>query len=356
MLSPADQRRGVNPLARYLVAAGNALGHVWPDAKAPGGRLGFVADVLLIAVIWAIVRMPYLLGRSFIPWDSADAFFPQTKFVVTAVLNGQAPWWNPYLYGGQPVLGDPQGMIFTPQSLVGILAGNHFNLHIFDVTTLFVELCGGIALARYARAYSNTRTLPILGALVFFAGGVATSRLQHVTQIDSYGLLPLQILALRAVCLRPTVLRTFLLTAVLTATALNPNQVVFLSAFAFLPFVLLHLYQSPRRGAAILSLAVAALFVLAASLPSMSAIGEFVALSVRSSMSVDASGISSFPPFNLASVFLPGLSRRALVRQRELAADGSDARLPGHRYYSGSCGDNIAVLRPRCLGNSNTYS
>ncbi len=75
-------------------------------------------------------------------------------------------------------------MIFTPQVLVGILAGAHFNLYIFDIVSLTTELCGGVALARYARTYSDTRRCQYSGALVFVAGGVATSRLEHVTQIE----------------------------------------------------------------------------------------------------------------------------------------------------------------------------
>jgi len=82
------------------------------------------------------------------------------------------------------VLGDPQGMIFTPQVLVGILAGPRFSPYLFDMTSLAIELCGGIALAHYVRTYSDTRTLPILGALVFIARGVSTSRLQHVPRIN----------------------------------------------------------------------------------------------------------------------------------------------------------------------------
>jgi len=285
----------------------NWLARAWPDAKPAARQDGFVIDALLIFLAWALVSFPFLSGHSFIPWDNADAFFPQARFVASAIRHDQAPWWNPYIFGGQPVLGDPQGMIFTPQVLVGILSGAHFNLYLFDFTSLAMELCGGIALARYARSYSNTRTLPILGALVFIAGGVATSRLQHASQIDSYSLLPLQLLALRAVCLQPTAWRTLLLTLVLTAGALNPNQVVFLSVFAFLPFLGLHLYQSAYRARALLTLAVAGIVVVLADLPVLSAIQEFLANSNRATMGIGESVGYSFPAFNIASIFLPGL-------------------------------------------------
>ncbi len=256
---------------------------------------------------WCLVSARFLTGKAFIPWDSVDEFFPQARFVVEAIRHGNAPWWNPYLYGGQPVLGDPQGMIFTPQVLVGLIAGAHFDYYVFGLTSLATVLCGGIGLARYARAYSDSRILPILGALVFMAGGVATSRLQHAPQVISYGLLPLQLLALRAVCLRPTPLRTLLLILVVVVGALNPNQVTFLSAIAFLPFVGLHLYESPRRGRALLALVVAAVAALIAVAPMLSAITEFVGMSNRPVTELGDAAGSSFPLFNIASIFLPGL-------------------------------------------------
>jgi len=280
------------------------------DARSPSstppGR-GFHAAVLLIVLAWTLLNLPFLIGHSAIPWDSLDEFFPQVRFIVDAVWHGEAPWWNPYLHGGQPVLGDPQGMIFTPQTLIGIVCGRHFNRMVFDLTTLSCELAGGIALARYARSYADSRTLPILGAVVFMAGGVATSRLQHVPQIVSYSLLPLQLLALRAGCRRPTALRTALLALVLASVIMNPNQVVFLSGFALLPFALWHLHQSqfPRR--AILGIAIAALIALLADAPMLSAMLEFMRLSNREQFDLAASASSSFPWFNAASIMLPGL-------------------------------------------------
>jgi hypothetical protein len=94
---------------------------------------------------------------------------------------------------------------------------------------------------------------------------------------------------------------------VLTAGVLNPNQVVFLSFFALMPFLGLHLYQSPQRAKAILALVVAGLVVALAALPMISAMVEFAALSNRTSITLDASGAGSTPILDLPSVFLQGL-------------------------------------------------
>jgi hypothetical protein len=307
ILDTSESGLSGSPAVKPAKALKHWLADAWPDARPLQAQRGFVFDALLIVVAWALVSIRFVTGQFFIPWDSPDGNFPQTRFVVNAIRTGHAPWWNPYIYGGQPVLGDPQGMIFTPQALVGLIVWPHFNQYIFDMTALVTVLCGGIALARYARAYSDSRTLPILGALVFIAGGVATSRLQHTPQIASYGLLPIQLLALRAVCLRPSILRTLLLAVLITAGALNPNQVTFLSSIGFVPFVVLHLYQSRRRVAALLSLAVAAVIVLVAVAPMLSAILEFVSLSTRPTTDIAESYGSSFPLFSILSIFMPGL-------------------------------------------------
>ncbi len=283
------------------------LDRAWPDARPAVRQEEFRFDALLILLLWVLLNWPVLSGRAFLPWDSAGEFFPQARFVVESIRGGQAPWWNPFSFAGIPVFGDPQGLIFAPQVLVGLIAGRDFNLYIFDVASLIPVLFGGIALARYGRAYADSRTLPILGALVFMVGGAATSRLEHTPQIISYSLLPLQLLALRAVCLRPTLWRLAALAFVLTAGALNPTSVTFLSAVTFLPFAVLHLYESRRRLGALLCLAGAAAVAIILALPVLSAISELISISNRSAMDISESYGASLPLMDVASLFLPGL-------------------------------------------------
>lgn len=271
------------------------------------GRADFLACTLAIVASWAALNIPFLVGKSYIPWDSIYEFFPQVKFVANAIRSGQGPWWNPMMFGGVPVLGDPQGMIFSPHTVIAVLTGSLFNLTIFDCTTLLAELVGAIALARYVRTYAETKMFPILGAIVFIAGGVATSRLEHTPQIVSYALLPVQLLLIRAVCERPTVARGASLTLALVAGALNLNQVLFLSAFALFPFASVHVIESRKPAKAILALGIAGVAAMVAVLPLASAVAEFVKLSNRSAMVLAESSYASFPLFDIASLFLPGL-------------------------------------------------
>jgi hypothetical protein len=267
------------------------------------------------------------MGRAFVPWDSIDAFFPQTQFVVRSLLHGDRPWWDPYVFGGMPVLGDPQSMIFTPNTLTGLIAGEDFPLRLFDLTTLGSVLCGGIALYKYALEEAKAPALPLLGALVFIMGGVATSRLQHVPQILSYALLPALLLAVRAVCARASLGRTALLAFLIAGSLLNPNQVVFLAAFMLLPLFSLHVLKASRPLRSVLALAAAGAIALLATAPVLTAVLETVQLSTRASMSIDDSSWSSFPALTLASMILPGLfgvdagSRENIWAPNDLALD-----------------------------------
>ena len=166
----------------------------------------------------------FLSGRAYIPYDSTDQFFPQTLFVVRSLLRGDAPWWNPLVFSGIPVLGDPQSMIFTPHTLIGLLAGHSFGQMTFDLTTLSCLLVGAGALLVYGRRIGGTPAVGLLGAVLFMLGGVATSRLQHVIQVISYATLPVVLLAVQNLCLRPGVGRAFLLMMTSLILVLNPSR------------------------------------------------------------------------------------------------------------------------------------
>ena len=268
-------------------------------------RLAF--DPLVVIAAWAIACWPWLTGAKFINGDSIGSAYPESHFVVSSLRHHDAPWWNPTIHGGQPLLGDPQSLIFIPHTLVGLLFGKHDTLNVFDVTTVACLLCGGLAMRHLGAFYANSRMLPILGAIVFMLGGVAATRLQHVGEIVSYSLLPLQMLAMRAACQKPSLPRAGLLAISLLAGLLNPNQVVFLSLMGLAPFFGLFLWQSPRPKYAAAVTVGAALIAVLAALPVLTAVAEFVAISNRPHLPLEASAPFSFPLLNLVSLVVPGL-------------------------------------------------
>lgn len=266
-------------------------------------------DIYLPVVIfaWLSSSWHWLSGKSFIPWDSVAFFFPQVAFIVNTLLRGESPTWNPLIFGGAPVLGDPQGMLFTPHVLTGLVSGSGFGLWVFDVTTLACILAGALCLYRYARSHGSVPALAALGAIVFLLGGYGTSRLQHVAHIISYASLPILLFTFRNVVLRPNITTVFALSASGFLLAFNPNHVVFLIPFLLGPLLFLELIRAPRKLAALAGLFVACALVVLPSIPYYAAILETVENSNRAIISLQSNSAASLPGFVSLSLLIPSL-------------------------------------------------
>ncbi len=264
-------------------------------------------DFVVVILIWIVACLPWLSGSHYVSGDSIQFSYPYSKYVADTVRHGNAPWWNLSTYSGQPLLGDPQSMIFTPHTLAGLIAGRAYTLHMFDVVTLLCLLAGGLAIHSLCRRETHGRTLPILGATVFMIGGAASSRLQHVGDILTYSMLALQICALRSLCERPDMRRLAFLAGTLLVSLVNPNQVVFLSAFQLLAFMPAFLYRSEQRLRTLLLACGAVLLAIVAASPVLAAIVEFSSVSNRPALPIDASSPFSLPFFNVAALIIPAL-------------------------------------------------
>ena len=264
-------------------------------------------DLMLVTVLWIIASWPWLLGLHFIPYDSIDQFYPQTRFVVDSLRHGDWPWWNPYQFAGLPVLGDPQSMIFTLHTFLGLLLEENYTLPIFDTITLLHPFIGAVAIYAIGRAMNVPRSWLLMGTLVFMLGGVTTSRLQHVPQILSYGFMPVLAWLLLAVSRRPTISRALILGAVTAFWAANPNQVVFLGGMLLAALAIYTLIKAPFRKKLIVMYALAGLLAAVLLAPIYAAMFEIIAISNRSALTIDASAWSSFPGHVFASIAMPGL-------------------------------------------------
>jgi hypothetical protein len=217
--------------------------------------------------------------------------------------------------------------LFTPHTVIGLLSGSRFDLYLFDLTTLVCVLCGGLALYRYGSAVGRAPAMALVGTLVFMLGGVATGRLQHVSQMVSYSLLPMVLLAVRAVCMQPSVPRTLLLFLVLLFAILNPNQVVFLGGFALAPFVILHVVEAARPGRALALIAAATGVALLVAVPQIAAVRESVGESSRATLALSDSVAGSLHGFHLASLFLPGVFAGRIFGRGPWGGDISESYL-----------------------------
>ncbi|KAA6187307.1 YfhO family protein [Thiohalocapsa marina] len=264
-------------------------------------------DVFFLVLMWLIASWPWLLGVNLIPHDSITFFYPQIRFVVDSILLGDLPWWNPYQFSGVPVFGDPQGMLFTLHTIVGLILGKSYSLRVFEAITFIQILVGGLSI--YALGYSRgiPRVWLLLGAVVFMFGGVATGRLQHVSQIISYSWLPVLLWFQLVHMRRQKVTNAVIFGVALAFWAANPNQVVFLG-FGLLLLVAAHQIMSrglDRRLAVMYALSFGIMLVLL--FPLYAAIFEVIQLSVRGGLEIGESKWASYPWHVFMTLFMPGL-------------------------------------------------
>lgn len=153
--------------------------------------------LLVLCVAWLILNFVVLKGGRVLPWDAINQFYPTVYFNAHSLRAGIAPWWNPYIYGGYAQIGDPQGMLFSPLLMAWMLIPSNPGVVWFDWGVLLHMLLGGAAMLGLLRRHGANALGCLVGAIVFMAGGVAASRLEHTPIVIAYAYVPVVLLTLR---------------------------------------------------------------------------------------------------------------------------------------------------------------
>jgi hypothetical protein len=155
-----------------------------------------VGPVLVYLLAFAAMTSPWVLGRVSIPWDSKAHFLPQIQFLAQSLWAGELPWWNPYVFSGQPQIADPQSMIFSPPYLILALLNPSPGPWAQDVTLLATMAAGGVGLIVWFRDKAWHWAGAVLAALAFSFGAAMAWRIQHTGQVLSLAYLPWALLLL----------------------------------------------------------------------------------------------------------------------------------------------------------------
>src|SRR5581483_8032505 len=98
-----------NFLAKHAGAA--AVGSASRRTLLPQPLLAlFILALLAIAFYWDVL----FTNRAIFPWDAFDFFYPLLSYVHEELQQLRMPLWNPYLFGGFPIIADPEAQIFYP--------------------------------------------------------------------------------------------------------------------------------------------------------------------------------------------------------------------------------------------------
>lgn len=296
------------------------------------GLVGGLVCALILVLSWFGLFSSLLLGHGALPWDAMDQFYPFSFFSSQSLRSGQWPWWNPYVMLGYPQVGDPQGMVFSPLLVALMALRPKPGLLYFDWVVLLHVLVGAACFYHFLKRLAHKRMPRLLGALVFMAGGVAASRLQHVPILLSYCYFSLVLLCLERLLEKPTWRRAVLLGLTGGLFLLHLTQLTYLLLIVLVAYAVVLLCMHARRqGARYLRAAcpwllLAILIGVAIGAIQILPVLALVSVSNRASLPLEASRDASLTLGALRTLFSPNVFH-ALHGVYDGPADRTEAEL-----------------------------
>ena len=96
--------------------------------------------------------------------EATDQNYPWDMFWREEVRAGRAPFWNPYLFGGTPLIGEPQAQVFYPNHALGLVLPPEFA---FKLGLVLHVLLGSWLMYRLVRQLGADRFGSAVAALAF---------------------------------------------------------------------------------------------------------------------------------------------------------------------------------------------
>lgn len=265
----------------------------------------------MLVLVWLLLNLPTLLGGRILPWDAIDQFYPTVYFNAHSLRHGIAPWWNPHIYAGYPQIADPQGMLFSPLLMAWMMIPSSPGASWFAWGVLLHVLMGGAACLAVLRRMGATSTGALIGAIVFMAGGVAASRLEHVPIVLAYAYAPVVLLALKVFVARPGWSYGLLLGLATGAMLTHLVQLTYLLALMLMAYAIAasaahwRSYSGRDRLRWLAGSLLACLAALAMALPQLLLSYALVALSNRAELPLEASRMASLDMRAFLTLIVP---------------------------------------------------
>lgn len=154
-----------------------------PPAAGPSGRLLRVlvhgraaASVWLCVVIWLVYSQVGITHQD--DWmsnpDLVEQVYPWFQLQASAFSRGEIPLWNPYQWGGQPLLGQVQpGLAYPPNWLLFALPlrDGFIGYRYLDWYFVLMHCFAGLSAYWLCRGLGCSRLAAVVGGLLFSLGG-----------------------------------------------------------------------------------------------------------------------------------------------------------------------------------------
>jgi hypothetical protein len=138
---------------------------------------------------WPLLAWAAAWAQGFIlaPGDGWGQYLPQRIAAATALQAGVWPFWNPFQFGGMPLLAVSQTGVFFPGNWGFLLLPTG---HAMNVAVLLAYWVAGFSCWAYARAIQLPHAAAVLCAWVFMGCGSLVANMEHLTVIQAAGLIP----------------------------------------------------------------------------------------------------------------------------------------------------------------------
>src|SRR6476619_135390 len=267
---------------------------------------GPVLVLLAIATIWLLAAGRWVITDTVVPWDAKNQFYAFFRFLAASIHSGEAPFWNPYHYGGHPSVADPQSLIFSPAFVLWALFDPAPSIRAFDLIVYAHLAVGGLAVGALGWRAGWPLPASVLAAVIFMFGGPASGRLQHSGNIISYGLFPVVLLLMQMALQRRSVPIAGAFGIVAAVLALGRNHEALLLCFVLAAALAGEILSADdrrrylrERAAVLATMAIVSLVLVA--VPLLLTV-QFAALSHRPEVPLDKALEASLYPANLASL------------------------------------------------------
>ncbi len=151
--------------------------------------------VVLLALPIVVFGIPVLFGQTFLSGDNLLQNFPMRVLVGRDLQHGTLPLWNPFLFGGTPLLGGfNAGAAYPTTWLMAVLP-------VFVAWWLNLALAYEVAIAGmylFLRRQSVSPTAATFGAATFACSGYMSAQIVHIDLIIGAAWLPWMLIAVHA--------------------------------------------------------------------------------------------------------------------------------------------------------------
>ncbi len=219
-----------------------------PTLKAPGSnRLLRIGPTAAIFAFVCVVLWRLILLRQSLYWGDIFLYFhPMEEFVQKSLRAGYFPLWNPYVFCGQPLVGNPQSWVFYPTTPLLLIMPVWLY---FSVNSAIHLSLSGLGAYLYLRRLTGDRIAALFGAIVFAGSGFVVARLQFPPMIQSAAYLPLMLLLVDRMIERPRIWYGAMMASVVALTVLAAHaQIAYMTFACAFIYALCRILEIRRHG------------------------------------------------------------------------------------------------------------